>query len=161
MAAHTLNQQLCCLGKASETLALSDGLPLQGTSENSHRRRTAEFQPSSPCKNLDCPPGEGFWEIFVPLLLRPRLKLAAFPPNARRPIYEIECASLRLTMIYRTERQNHESLFKSSAVHTAYVAVGAAGGRGGRNRIRLRDDRDAGGYANRQLHGSRRPDAHA
>ena len=25
--------------------------------KNTHRRRTAEFQPSSPCKNLDRPPG--------------------------------------------------------------------------------------------------------
>ena len=30
---------------------------LKGTFKNSHHRRAAEFQPSSPCKNLDCPPG--------------------------------------------------------------------------------------------------------
>ena len=33
------------------------GIALAGTSKNAHRRRTAEFQPSSACKNLDCPPG--------------------------------------------------------------------------------------------------------
>ena len=37
--------------------AAATGDALEDTSKNSHRRRAAEFQPSSPCKNLDCPPG--------------------------------------------------------------------------------------------------------
>ena len=47
-------------GAESLNAAVAAGImmyALMGTSINSHHRRAAEFQPSSTCKNLDCPPG--------------------------------------------------------------------------------------------------------